>query len=212
MKNLFIFYLFICSIPLTVTGQQKESSFAVEKVRVQGYLIIEGQQETIRKGSDIPRKFTFVPLKKFKDESFFSVYQRECQPVHNDLFIPTSFMEEIKSVEINTFLRKALNSPLQLEWEDCVNNSFEDYLNQQSVFFKVKDSNKELSITFIDGIWGKVIVPFKYSGSTYMERYNMTRLKKLENRAEFYEYYYLLETKSFSPVIFINDESLVKVN
>lgn len=40
----------------------------------------------------------------------------------------------------------------------------------------------------------------------------MTRLKKLENRAEFYEYYYLLETKSFSPVIFINDESLVKVN
>jgi len=215
MKNflILIFSLFVCLIPRLLKGQQQQmsDSATIETVRIQGYLFIEGHHENIRGGSDIPRKFLFIPLEKFKEESFYSVYQQECRPIHNDLFIPTSFMESGRVVGLNTFLRRALNSPLQLEWENSVNDAFEDYLFQQSVFFKVKDSNKELHITFIDGIWGKFSVPSKYFYSSYIEGYNMSRLKKLDNRANSYEYYYLLETKCFSPVVFINDDSLVKV-
>ncbi|TJZ49892.1 hypothetical protein FAZ15_21965 [Sphingobacterium olei] len=212
MKNFLIFNLLVSLIPLLSKGQQRSASATTETIRIQGYLFIEGHHENIREGSDIPRKFLFIPSEKFKEESFYSVYQQECRPIHNDLFIPTSFMESGRVVGLNTFLRRALNSPLQLELENSVNDSFEDYLRQQSVFFKVKGSNKELNVTFIDGVWSKVIVPFKYSNSTYIERYNMSRLKELDNKTESYEYYYLLETKSFSPVFFVNDDSLFKVN
>lgn len=211
MKIFLIFNLLICLIPPLLKGQQMSDSATIEKVRIQGYLFIEGQHETIRTGSDIPRKFLFIPLEKFKDKSFFLVYQNECLPVHNDLFIPTSFMEGYKRAGLNSFLRRSLNSSLQLEWEGAVNDAFEDYLCQQSVFFKVKDSNKELHITFIDGVWGKFSVPSKYFYTSYIEGYNMSRLKKLDNIGESYEYYYLLETNCFSPVFFVNDDSLVKV-
>ena len=212
MKNFLIFSWLVCLVPFALKGQQKIAFSSIDTLRIQGYLIIEGHHEIIRKGSDIPRHFLFIPLAKFKNESFFSVYQKESQAINSDLFIPTSFMEKIKLVELNSFLRRTLNSPLQLDFENSVNDSFEDYLSRQSVFFKIKDSNKELTITFIDGVWGKVIVPSKHSGSTYIEEYNRSRLKKLDNRAGFYEYYYLLETKSFSPLVFITDDSLVKVN
>ncbi|UIR57795.1 hypothetical protein LZQ00_08235 [Sphingobacterium sp. SRCM116780] len=208
MKNYIIFFLFSFLIPVFASGQKLDSIDFTKKMRIQGYLIIEGNHEVLKEGSDIPRKFLFIPIEKLKNENFSSIYKQEKEPSHTDLFIPTSFLEKMKVIELNAFLKLALQSPLRLKIEEIVNDCFENSLRNNGTFYRLKDSTKELSIIFIDGIWGKVSVPSKYLSRSNIEGYNMSRLKVNET---LYDYYYLLETKSFSYLNYINDRSLIKI-
>jgi hypothetical protein len=207
MKKYFFITFFVFNFSLY---SQERKANELDTIRQQGYLII-GTNE-LGKLSDIAPKFLFIPLKKTEKNIELS-YVKNSQSNYNNLYIPTPYLyNENELGDLNFYIKKITKEKDKIKLnQELV--PIMDMLNKCDNLYRFKQNLeqpiKTFKIVYLDGIWVKLKVP-KKSASLFLEEYNKVRLNK--NEKNYYEYYFLIETKAISYDVLLTDKSIEIVN
>ena len=207
MKLYLFFIIFVYSF--SVYSQEIKTT-ELDTIRQQGYLII-GTDE-LGKLSDIAPKFLFIPLKDI-ERSLESSYIKNSKSNFNDLYIPAPYLYDSDDLlGINIYIKKFVdkNTKIKLNQQTV---PIMDLLNKCNNIYRFKNNLgqfiKTFKVIYLDGLWVKLKVskkrPLPMSAS-----YNETRLNKSEKN--YYDYYFLVDTKAISYNLFFNDNTIDIIN
>lgn len=203
MKQYLFFIIFVYSF--SVYSQEIKTT-ELDTIRQQGYLIV-GTNE-LGKLSDISPKFLFIPLKDI-DRNLESSYLKNSKPNFNYLYLPTPYLyNDDDLLGLNIYIKKFINKNTKIKLNQQI-VPITDILNKCNDVYKFKNSSeqfiKTFKIIYLDCIWVKLKVSRKRA-LPISAGYNETRLNKREKN--FYDYYFLVETKAISNNLIFTDNSI----
>lgn len=185
--------------------------------RIQGYLIINSfepispskKHEYIFQ-TDNPKIYCFTPLKSVSENvlaPFFSIKgQRK-----GEIFLPMGLTESEQHIMYTNSGIK-LHTGIDIESFNRVLKENKLFHNIPKTVIKLKNDELEnaiYEIVYIDGIWVKVSIPFKYSQVISIGRYSSSQLD--HDKKDGYDYYFLKEIKVISYNPKFNDESVIQL-
>ncbi|MEW7291266.1 hypothetical protein [Aquimarina sp. 2304DJ70-9] len=185
-----------------------------ETVRVQGYLFIQtslkedivSNDGTINIPIDNPKSYFFAPLKSISS-SLKETIEALGVPKNSFLYLPLTLTESQKSIEFTNFgLRKFLKD-----------NSIKiSQLNENKIFHKKEKTiikvigdkvpKRVYEVVYIDGVWEKYKVPFKWTETLSIGRYRSNSLDK--NHKDGYDYYFLKDINVISYKLDIKENEI----
>lgn len=200
--------LLVCSSAVCVAQQT---------FRIQGYLIMETYKSASPSKKydhvvqiDNPRFYFFKPLKSVSSSSFDNLLSIE-NPKDEELFLPMGLTETERSI-------RQTNSDFKFYTGVDV-ESFNQILEENKLFHKtqktvIKLKNDKLKnvvykVVYIDGIWIKVTMPFRFRNVVSVGRYLSSQLDP--DKKDGYEWYFLKEIKAISYNLKFNDESIIQL-
>lgn len=218
MKTIF----FIISLILSASCWGQEMITNNSPYRIQGYLFIrtslpknEINSDTTEKRIlvdipiDSPKFYFFKPLKSFSSSSLENLLSIQNQK-DEELFLLMGLTETERSI-IQT------NSDFKFWGIDI--ELFNQVLKENEFFYKtpktiIKWKNDELKnavyeVVYIDGIWTKVFVPYKFKDIVSLGRYSSSQLDP--DKKDGYDFYFLKEIKVISYSLNFNDELIIQL-
>lgn len=204
--------VFLLSCNLVCNCQE----IAEEKTyRVQGYLIIQKTVESTTQEEtshtlliDNLDLYFFKPLESVSSNSIDSLLSIQIQK-DKEMFLPMGLTEsENRIKQTNSDFNGYLNiNPLNSFLEE--NKTFD---KTPKTTFKLSNNKLEnivYSVVYVDGLWTKVFVPFKYKDLISTGSYTTAHLDP--NKKDGYEYYFLKEIKAISYNLKFNDRLIIQI-
>jgi len=188
------------------------------KIRVQGYLFtittldrpIDINADTISIPIDKPKRYFFIPLNNMLP-TFKETLEKINNFKSNSLYLPLTLTDSKENIEFTNFsLRKFLK-------DDTVNiTQIDEYknfqTNQKTIIQTIENKGTRwvYEIVYIDGLWEKLKVPFKWSEVISIGNYSSSSLNRKNKNG--YDYYFLKEIKLIAYDLKLNESGLVKLN
>lgn len=203
-----IIVLAICSF---FSCEQKENS---KEERIRGYIFstahlenpVKKRGDTITMEFDQIKTYFFEPIlgERF---NFKKAIENSDKPISNSLYLPIGLTESSNSISFTTtslriFLKDStIHVPMldrNEEYKDTPKTVIELELKERKLAFEV---------VYIDGIWEKIKMPFKWVEGIPIGRYSTSSLDR--NKKE-YDYYILKKVNKIKYNVDI-DDVLIKV-
>ncbi len=211
MRNL-ILLIFIMK---TLVSCAQENNIENKKVRMQGYLFtittleepIDVNADTISIPIDRPKRHFFISLSDMLP-TFKQTLEKVNNFKSNYLYLPLTLTESerrIKSTssDLKFYLK---NNTIELSQLDEY-KSFQTH-NKETTIQVVEDKGTKwvYNVVYIDGIWEKYKVPFKWTEALSIGSYRSNNLDK--NHKEGYDYYFLKDINVISYKLDIKEKGI----
>lgn len=187
------------SIILLFFGMNNHSSFKKkEGVRIQGYLLVRnsGEKNEDKLTIDTMEWYYFVPIVEI--DNLKNTIDSLDAPSKHSLYLPLSLTSSKGNIEIlNLSFKKVLKTNFKVSQLKEYNN----YKTTKKTTISYKNSTYH--IVYIDGIWDKINVPYKYSNRIIIDKYMNNRL---DNEKSDYHFYFLKELKMIAYNLKINEK------
>ncbi len=215
MRNL-ILLIFIMK---TVVFYTQENSIENKEIRVQGYLFTittldeprDVNADTIIISIDKPKRHFFISLNDMLP-TFKETLNKVNDFKSNYLYLPLTLTESERRIQstcsdLKFYLK---NNTIQLSQVEEY-SSFLTYYKETTIqLIEDKGTKWVYNVVYIDGIWERYRVPFKWTEALSIGSYRSNNLDK--NHKEGYDYYFLKDINVISYKLDIKEKGIVVLN
>jgi hypothetical protein len=214
MKNLIL----LISVMSTLMSCAQANNIENKDIRVQGYLFtittlekpININADTISIQIDRPKRHFFIPLSNMLP-TFKETLRKMNDFKSNSLYLPLTLTDSKENIEFTNFsLKKFLkNNTINISQID----EYKSFQTDKETTIQIIENEATrwiYNVVYIDGIWEKIEVPFKWTEVIPIGNYRSNSLDK--NHKDGYDYYFLKDINVISYKLDIKEKGITTLD